>query len=161
MDKLGVSTNLENSKDQIATSYSMGNVKTDPNYIQHQDSYTPVKYVSKLPTHKQLRGEVATADELPSVTEYYDGSLKLKTTTVYCNQWLTSKEACMNQKQCGWCASSNSCIPGNANGPNVPCLRGTYLYTQPNGFWNPLPTDNVNISRQEIGGAQLTTISPR
>jgi len=65
----------------------------------------------------------------------------------------------LNQKSCGWCWSSNNCIPGNNLGPLAPCLRGRYEFTSPQATFNPLETNNVNISRQNIGGAQLTTIT--
>ena len=59
---------------------------------------------------------------------------------------------------CGWCASSKQCIPGNNLGPLAPCLRGSFKFTAPNSVWNPLSTNNVKILRNNVGGAQLTTI---
>jgi hypothetical protein len=85
--------------------------------------------------------------------------MKFKSSTVVCNQWTTQKEVCLGQKACGWCWSSNNCIPGNNLGPLAPCLRGRFEYTSPAENWNPLETNNVSVSRQAIGGAQLTTIS--
>lgn len=67
----------------------------------------------------------------------------------------------MNSKVCGWCWSTQSCIPGNDKGPSAPCLRGRYEFGSPKETWNPLNTDNVNIVRQNINGAQLTTITPK
>jgi len=64
----------------------------------------------------------------------------------------------MKSGGCGWCASSNSCIPGNNLGPLAPCMRGQFKFTAPNSQWNPLNTENVSISRSNVNGAQLTTV---
>jgi len=85
----------------------------------------------------------------------------LKIETVNCNQWTTLKETCLNQKSCGWCWATNSCIPGNDKGPLAPCLRGRYEYSSPQDTWNPLDTNDINISRMNVAGAQLTTITPK
>jgi hypothetical protein len=58
---------------------------------------------------------------------------------------------------CGWCASSSQCIPGNNLGPLAPCLRGSFKFTAPNGIWNPLGHNNVQVNRNNVSGAQLTT----
>lgn len=95
------------------------------------------------------------------MSDYYDGSMGFKTVTINCKQWTTQKEVCMAQKSCGWCASSNDCILGNNLGPLAPCLRGKFQFTEPQANWNPLETKEVNISKQNINGAQLTTITPK
>jgi len=64
----------------------------------------------------------------------------------------------LHQGSCGWCGSSGSCIPGNNLGPLAPCLRGTYVFSSPDANWNPLQTNNVQVRRDNVGGAQLTTI---
>jgi len=75
-----------------------------------------------------------------------------------CQSFTTQQDVCLHQGSCGWCGSSGSCIPGNNLGPLAPCLRGTYKFVSPDSQWNPLPTNNVNINRVNIGGAQLTTV---
>jgi len=67
----------------------------------------------------------------------------------------------MKSGNCGWCASSNACIPGNNLGPLAPCLRGKFQFTSPNSDWNPLSTENVNLSRANVNGAQLSTFVTR
>jgi len=67
----------------------------------------------------------------------------------------------MKSGSCGWCASSNNCIPGNNLGPLAPCLRGQFQFTSPNSEWNPLTSPRVNISRANVNGAQLTTVVSR
>lgn len=66
----------------------------------------------------------------------------------------------MKSGSCGWCASSNSCIPGNNIGPLAPCFRGQFKFTTPND-WNPLNTPNVNVIKSNVMGAQLTTVVSR
>ena len=98
---------------------------------------------------------------MSSPTDYYDGTKGLKYTYSTCNNYTTQKEVCMKSGSCGWCASTNSCIPGNNLGPLAPCLRGSFKFTAPNADWNPLATNNVNISRANVMGAQLTTVVSR
>lgn len=99
--------------------------------------------------------------KLPSPTDYYDGTKGLKYTYTVCNNYTTKREVCMKSGSCGWCASSGSCIPGNNLGPLAPCLRGQFQFTSPNFDWNPLGTSNVNVSRANVNGAQLTTVVTR
>jgi len=67
----------------------------------------------------------------------------------------------MKSGNCGWCASSGNCIPGNNMGPLAPCIRGQFQFTSPNSDWNPLATENVNLSRANVNGAQLSTFVTR
>ena len=151
------------SNSAIAVSYSLGKAKTDPFYLNNQNDFKDATLVDTLPVTNQLqlRGESQTIIEVPSSTDYYDGSIQLKSTTVSCKQWMTQKEACMGQKACGWCRSNNSCIAGNSLGPLAPCVRKRFIYSVPKDNWNPFKNDHVNIKRQIIGGVQLTTMSPK
>ena len=159
---MGVATNLSfDSNGSMAVSYSLGKAKIDDFYLNNQKDFKGVTYVQTLPVRKQLRGEITSVVEIPSETDYYDGSLSFKTTTTNCNQWVTQKEVCLKQKSCGWCASSGSCIPGNNFGPLAPCLRGRFVFSAPHETFNPFETNNINIRRQNIGGVQLTTMTPK
>ena len=82
----------------------------------------------------------------------------MKHTYSTCTNYTTQPEVCMKAGGCGWCASSKQCIPGNNLGPLAPCIRGSFKFTAPNGDWNPLSTDKVKITRNNVGGAQLTTV---
>jgi hypothetical protein len=144
----------------FATSYAKA--KLDKNYQNNPSIYHTVSIVDRLPKANNLKpGITATVEEIPSSVDYYDGSINYKTTTEKCNQWTDKKELCMKQTACGWCSSSNLCISGNNLGPLAPCLRGKFIYTSPKENFNPFTTDNVNVKRQSIGGAQLTTITPK
>ena len=154
------SNSSSNLKETIASSFNLAKAHVDEFYLQHQNDFKGVTYVDVLPPRKQLRGEVTTVLEVPSVTDYYDGTTNFKTSTVKCNQWTIQKEVCLKQRSCGWCASSKSCISGTNLGPLTLC-RGRFEYTAPKDNWNPLNTDNVNITRRQVGPAQLTSFTPK
>jgi hypothetical protein len=65
---------------------------------------------------------------------------------------------CMKQSSCGWCGSSNTCVPGNKLGPFAPCKSGSFLYSAPDSNFSLLNHNNYTVSRKAIGGAQLTTL---
>ena len=83
----------------------------------------------------------------------------MRITTISCNQWTSIPELCVKQSSCGWCGSNVSCIKGSNLGPQAPCNRGQFFFTAPDRNWNPLSHENVSISRKEILGAQLTTLT--
>lgn len=66
-------------------------------------------------------------EEIPSVTTYYDGSLKLNSSIIDCKIF-TNAHDCANNNVCGWCGSSKSCISGTKFGPLSNCIQSTYLY---------------------------------
>lgn len=187
MNKIGESSNT-GEKIQYAISFAVGKVHTDQFYLENSKDFKSVQIVKKLPKRKPIGGQIATIEEvwifllsnfinfykilinstlfnfiikLPSVKDYYDGTTKLKIQVTSCNQWSTIKESCLNSKVCGWCWNTSSCIPGNAAGPLAPCLRGRFEFRSPSDSFNPLNTDNVKITRQNVQGAQLTTITPK
>ena len=96
-------------------------------------------------------------NQIPSEETFFDGTKSLKITKFSCGAYTTKEEVCLHQGSCGWCGSSNSCIPGNNLGPLAPCLRGTYKFTSPNSNWNPIQGQESQVSRANLGGAQLTT----
>jgi hypothetical protein len=161
MNKEGVSSNTSNESAE-AISYALAKeMKTDDFYIQNSKDYKAPQIVEKLPPKVDLNvGPAENAEEMPSVEDYYDGTRGLKITRMECTQYTTQPEICLHQGSCGWCGSTNSCIPGNNLGPLAPCLRGTYKFTAPSANWNPLDTNNVKVNRANIAGAQLTTIVP-
>jgi hypothetical protein len=161
MNKEGMSTNSSNEVVE-AISYALAKEKkTDDFYIQNSKDFKSPQIVEKLPPKIDLNGGPAeNIDEIPSPEDYYDGTIGLKITRKECTQYTTQPQVCLHQGSCGWCGSSNSCIPGNNLGPLAPCLRGTYRFTAPTVDWNPLPTNDVSVNRANVAGAQLTTIVP-
>jgi len=158
-DKVGVAS-TDKSGAVMAVAYSVAKTNTDQYFINNQKGYASPEYVAKLPKRKPLSGgEIISVDELPSATDYYDGSRKLRITTTSCTKWTTLPDLCKGQPTCGWCASTNSCIPGNTSGPLAPCLAGRFFYSAPNPNFNLLSHDNYNLARKAIGGAQLTTVT--
>jgi hypothetical protein len=65
----------------------------------------------------------------------------------------------MKQSSCGWCGSTNTCIPGNNLGPLTPCLAGKFFFSAPDKNFSLLNHNNYSVSRRAIGGAQLTTLT--
>ena len=55
----------------------------------------------------------------------------------------------------GWCGSTNSCITGNNVGPFEPCVKGQFIFAQPEPNFNP----QARIVNDNVGGVQMTVIS--
>ena len=75
-------------------------------------------------------GLVETVLELPSETDYYDGTNHLNVLKLHCTIYSNPK-VCMAHSSCGWCGSSSKCIIGNNLGPQQPCKRSSYIYSAP------------------------------
>lgn len=88
---------------------------------------------------------------------YYDGSENLNVKVVNCNTWSLSPSDCVNNKNCGWCGDSRTCIPGNASGPLASCARASYHFTAPQGAWNPMNAGTININTE---GRTILTHTP-
>ena len=93
--------------------------------------------VDKLPDKIDLPppGPQESIDEIPSPTEFYDGSKNLNVIKVNCRLYANPKE-CLNHSNCGWCGSSNSCILGNKAGPQQACVKNSYIYSAPYQNWD-------------------------
>jgi hypothetical protein len=70
-------------------------------------------------------------DELPSITDYYDGSRNLNVVTIRCNIYANPTD-CSHQSNCGWCDAlpdgSDGCIKGTNLGPLSACKNGSFRY---------------------------------
>jgi hypothetical protein len=78
--------------------------------------------------------------------------LKLNKIDIKCKVY-TNPTDCVRQSSCGWCGSTG-CISGNNVGPMEPCVKGQYIYSQPQPNWMP----QTKIVNENIGGVQLTII---
>ena len=96
-------------------------------------------------------GPQESVQEIPSVTDYYDGSLKLNSVKIQCKIYANPTD-CLHQSGCGWCGGNNSCILGNNLGPLQPCSKSTYIYTAPYANWNP----QTKVVTEQVGGVSLT-----
>jgi hypothetical protein len=94
--------------------------------------------VTALPKNMDLPppGPLESPDEIPSETDYYDGSLHLNAEVVKC-QIFANPTDCLHQSSCGWCGSNTSCIPGNNLGPLRPCEKKSYMFTAPYPNFTP------------------------
>ena len=95
-------------------------------------------------------GKVETVSEIPSGTDYYDGSNNLNVLTLNCTIYSNPK-VCMAQSSCGWCGSSNKCVLGNNLGPKQPCVRSSYIYSAPYPNWD----NQARIVTGEVAGIPL------
>lgn len=93
---------------------AMKNAEISP----HINSNSPFQYPSKI----------ESADELPTVSEYYNGEHNLNVIKVNCT--IYNKHICYTMSSCGWCGSLNKCIHGNEQIPYEPlCVKSTYIYS--------------------------------
>lgn len=154
---LSLCKNLKESSTIESVAYALGKSNTDQFYLNNQSGYRSVPYVDKLPPKTPITdGKVETVDEITTESNYYDGTIGLKTTVTTCNMYTTQPQVCLHQGSCGWCGSSNTCINGNNLGPLAPCLRGTYVFTAPSSDWNPIKGGTV--TKSTFNGAVLTKI---
>jgi len=93
------------------------------------------------------------ADEVPSLTNYYDGSEKLNNFQVQCRMYVSQKD-CLHQSGCGWCGATASCIAGNQAGPLEACSKSTYVFTTGAVPQNP----QERVITENIGGLSMTII---
>ncbi len=59
--------------------------------------------------------------------------------------YTSNPQGCVHNSQCGWCGSTASCISANIQGPLMPCLRNTFIYSSPGPFWSPARSGDINI----------------
>jgi hypothetical protein len=112
--------------------------------------------VAKLPAHfdPPAPGPMESVDEIPSVTDYFDGSKNLNVIKVQCKIYANASD-CLKQSSCGWCGSTNGCILGNNLGPLQSCVKSSYIFSAPYPNWNP----QTRVVNDQIGGVGLTVVS--
>ena len=92
--------------------------------------------VAALPAKFDLPkpGIIEVVDEIPSPTDFYDGSSNLNVIQINCSLYAYPK-VCLTHSNCGWCNSTNKCILGNNMGPQMPCPKSSYIYSAPYNKW--------------------------
>jgi hypothetical protein len=126
-----LSKNSKNS-DIGATSYGIAVTRTNDEYNRNSQNYKKPQMVQQLPPKENLNTGKFEEVDIANVgkTDYYDGTVKLP------NLKINKVNSCMNYEksdclllsECGWCSSSNSCIPGNNQGPLGKCERNSFVY---------------------------------
>jgi positive regulator of sigma E activity len=91
------------------------------------------------------------ADEIPSITNYYDGSEKLNTIKVECRIHTNALD-CLHQAGCGWCGANSACIRGNQLGPMEACAHSTYVFTT--GALHP----EQRVVKENVGALSMTIL---
>lgn len=139
-------------------------VNSDPYILQNQAGFKDATiWPGTLPENLNYfpyTGVFKSADTGVHNKFYYDGSIHLgKVAQVHCDMYTTQPRACVNEKGCGWCGQSNTCIGANALGPISPCIRSTFIYTLPSAEWNPLKAAPINIHAQDSNGNSLLKVT--
>jgi hypothetical protein len=99
-------------------------------------------------------GPIEVVDEVPSVTNYYNGEAKLNKVQINCHIHANPTD-CIHQSSCGWCGASKSCIVGNNIGPMESCVKSSYIFGTPNPNFNA----QTRVINENVGGLTLTVIS--
>jgi len=112
--------------------------------------------VAKLPDKFDLPkpGMIETVNEIPSSTDYYDGSNNLNIKTLNC-EIFANPQVCLTHSRCGWCGETKRCILGNNLGPQQDCRRSSYIYSAPYPNW----TKEMSVIKGEFGGVDLKMLS--
>lgn len=97
---------------------------------------------------------IETVNEIPSVSDYYDGSNNLNVIKIDCNIY-ANPEKCLKHSSCGWCNASKRCILGNNLGPQQPCPRSSYIYSAPYPNWDP----QARIIQGDINGIGINVLN--
>jgi hypothetical protein len=139
-------------------------VNNDPYLLQNAAGFKDAKiWPGTLPEHLNYfpyTGVFQTAETGIHNKNYYDGSLHLgKVAQINCDMYTTEPRACVNEKGCGWCGSSNTCIGASPLGPITPCVRSSFIYTLPSTEWNPLKAPAINIFAQDNNGNPLINLT--
>jgi len=91
------------------------------------------------------------ADEIPSITNYYDGTQRLNSVQVRCKVYANVND-CVHQAGCGWCGSTSSCIMGNQIGTMEACAASTYVFTS--GGAHP----EERVVKENVGSLAMTIL---
>ncbi len=114
--------------------------------------------VAHLPTKFDLPkpGSIEIVNEIPSPTDYYDGSDNLNVLRIKCTIYSNPK-VCLTHSSCGWCGHSKKCILGNNLGPLQNCPRSSYIYSAPFPNWD----NEARIVKGMINGVDLKVINKK
>ena len=124
--------------------------------IKDSEGYIKPESIPKLATKYPITGSTRkeVADEIPSISNYYDGDQKLNVMRVNCKIYRDPQD-CMHNSSCGWCGENNSCVLGNNLGPLESCNRSTYIFSNPYQTVEP----RTRVVNQEVGGMVVRTLS--
>jgi len=156
-DTLGESSSDLSLKSKSAITYGFANTGGySPENNQEYKHYVKPEFVPRLPDKIPLPkpGPQESIDEIPTSTDYYDGSKRLNTVTINCKIYNSPNE-CLHNSSCGWCGSSMSCIAGTNIGPLESCVKSSYIFSAPFPNWNP----NSRVVNENLGGTGLTVVN--
>ena len=125
--------------------------------LKNEYNYKTPQMVDKL-VPRNSPYDVATkgmelADEVPSITHYYDGAPKLNSIKITCKIYMSMSD-CLHQSGCGWCGATSGCVSGNQMGPLEACAKSTYIFTT-----GAVHQTDERVVRENVGGLTMTVIS--
>lgn len=156
-DVLGESFNFNGKAARGAIAYGLANTGGfSPESNPQFSNYIKPEFVVKLPNKIALPspGPLESVEEVPSTTNYYDGSTKLNKITINC-KLISTPSDCIHNSSCGWCGSTNTCISGTNLGPLEPCVKSSYIFSAPYPNWNP----QTNVVNEQVAGMSLTVVN--
>lgn len=143
-DILGGASNYD-KENKSAITYGLGDIGAYTLPKELDNVFKKPTFVPKLPDKFELPtgGPLENIDEVPTTTDYYDGSINLNKIKISCRIYGNAND-CLKNTSCGWCGSNNSCILGNNLGPLQSCVRHTFVYSTPTASFDQTLTVNQN-----------------
>lgn len=155
-DIVGETYNFGDQTDRGAIAFGLATNEgyTLPTNIDGQYNYVKPQEIEKLPNKFSIksRGKMESVEELPSSSEYYNGSKNLNVIEVDCKLFVESN--CLNHSSCGWCGSSSNCIRGNSIGPLEPCVKSSFIHSAPQPNWS----SQERIINKTPVGVQISSV---
>jgi len=155
----------EDGKNADAVTYFDGRKETGLNFslgsnggytLNNENDFKKVLTVDALRPYQPIpKGNLESADEVPSNKDYYDGEISLNTVKINCRMYKSPGD-CVHQNQCGWCHWNNTCILGNGLGPMEDCPKSKYQFSYPDNVTIPKRITNLDVGSLNIRTYQRT-----
>jgi len=145
---MGTSSNTGN-EESVAVTYSVAKTHTQTNTNTDLATFKRPQFVTKLgEKFKWDNGSIESVEEVKKMAKqnnddsYYDGTRNLGYYSQYCAKFSKVPNVCLQDKNCGWCYSSNTCIHGTSAGAVDACLPRHFVF----GEENRLENNTVNTT---------------
>lgn len=112
--------------------------------LKSLDGLISPKYRTHLKNNNSnVDSNTITANTTKESGVYYDGNAQWRAKCA----GKKANKSCVNEKNCGWCSETNKCIPGNSNGPALPCGKNNFYFENEdlNAVWSPETAGVINI----------------
>lgn len=138
----GHASNTNNNK---VESFNYGLAKSFNKQDLFNGSFKSPTLIDKLPLNNRIEtGGAEVIEEVKTQDVFYDGTTGFKSSVIKCNVYETQPQACVNNSNCGWCSTQNTCVNGLPTGPlNNECVGGSFIFSAPSENWNPVNFSEV------------------